>query len=62
MAKVNWTAEAEGWLRDIHDYIAADNPEAASRVVEGIYSRVELLERFPLVAAVGALTELGRVS
>jgi plasmid stabilization system protein ParE len=41
MAKVNWTAEAERWLRDIHDYIAADSPEAASRVVEGIYSRVD---------------------
>jgi toxin ParE1/3/4 len=35
MAKINWTAEAERWLRDIHDYIAEDHPEAASRVVEG---------------------------
>ena len=59
MAKVNWTAEAERWLRDIHDYIAADNPEAASRVVEGIYSQVELLERFPLVGH-RYVTALGR--
>jgi hypothetical protein len=26
MAKINWTYEAECWLKDIYDYIAADNP------------------------------------
>jgi plasmid stabilization system protein ParE len=25
MAEIVWTEEAEQWLRDIHDYIAADN-------------------------------------
>ena len=59
MAEVNWTAEAERWLHDIHDYIAADNPDAASRVVEGIYAKVQLLERFPLVGH-RYLTALGR--
>jgi toxin ParE1/3/4 len=47
MAEINWTAEAERWLRDIHDYIAEDNPEAASRVVEGIYEKAQLLRQFP---------------
>jgi plasmid stabilization system protein ParE len=47
MAEISWTAEAERWLRDIHDYIAEENPEAASRVVEGIYARVQLLHQFP---------------
>jgi toxin ParE1/3/4 len=47
MAEINWTAEAEHWLRDIHDYIAEDNPEAARRVVEGIYEKVQLLRQFP---------------
>jgi plasmid stabilization system protein ParE len=47
MAEINWTAEAEQWLRDIHDYIAEDNPEAAVRVVEGIYEKVQLLRLFP---------------
>ena len=28
MAEVNWTGEAETWLREIFDYIAADNPDA----------------------------------
>ncbi len=29
MAKIVWTEEAERWLKDIHDYIAQDNPVAA---------------------------------
>jgi len=37
MAEINWTDEAERWLKDIHDYIAQDSPESAIRVVEGIY-------------------------
>ena len=47
MAEVAWTAEAEGWLKEVHDHIAADDPRAAMRVVEGIYDRVQLLKRFP---------------
>jgi plasmid stabilization system protein ParE len=47
MAKLNWTSEAERWLKDIYDYIAADNPTAAARVVNGIYKKARLLTRFP---------------
>ena len=47
MAEINWTAEAERWLRDIHDYIAEDNPEAAIQVIDGIYEKVQLLRQFP---------------
>jgi plasmid stabilization system protein ParE len=47
MAEINWTVEAERWLQDIHDYIAATNPRAAARVVEGIYEKVQLLRQFP---------------
>ena len=47
MAQINWTAEAERWLRDIHGYIAEDNPEAAVRVVEDIYEKVQILLQFP---------------
>ena len=49
MAKINWTAEAEQWLRDIYDYISSDKPEAARMVVEGIYEKVQILRRFPEV-------------
>lgn len=47
MAEIRWTAEAQRWLKEIHDYIAADNPDAASRTVAGIVERVEALSRFP---------------
>ena len=47
MAEINWTVEAERWLRDIHDYIAATNPRAAARVVEGLYEKAQLLRQFP---------------
>lgn len=45
--RVRWTAEAERWLREIHDYIARDNPAAALRTVRGIYDRAEALADFP---------------
>jgi plasmid stabilization system protein ParE len=47
MAKIVWTLEAERWLKDIHDYIAADNPVAAMETVQGIYDRAQVLEDFP---------------
>lgn len=47
MAEINWTREAETWLRDIYDYIAADNPDAAARTVNGIYETAQLLKRHP---------------
>ena len=47
MAKLNWTSESERWLKDIYDYIAADNPQAAGRVLEGIYEKAQILIRFP---------------
>jgi toxin ParE1/3/4 len=33
MAEIRWTEEAQRWLQDIYDYIAADNPAAAARTV-----------------------------
>ncbi len=47
MAEINWTEEAERWLKDIHNYIAQDNPESAIRVVDAIYERAQLVCRFP---------------
>ena len=44
MAKVEWTAEAQDRLRQIHDTI---KPEAAFHLVEAIYRRVEVLREFP---------------
>lgn len=47
MGEITWTEEAHRWLQDIFDYIAADNPEAAEKVVAGIYEKAQLLRRFP---------------
>lgn len=47
MAEINWTAEAEFWLKDIYDYIARDKPEAAAGVVSGIYKKAQVLKKFP---------------
>ncbi len=47
MAQVAWTAEAQLWLRDIHDYIATDNPAAAERVALAIHASVRVLQEHP---------------
>ena len=47
MAQINWTQEAQTWLRDIYDYIAADNPGAAFETVNSIYEEAQLLENHP---------------
>jgi plasmid stabilization system protein ParE len=48
-AEIKWTEEAERWLKDIHDYIAQDNPAAAEKIVSGIYQRTQILLNFPEV-------------
>jgi len=47
MAEITWTAEALSRLRAIYDYIADDSSRSASKVVAGIYSKVQLLRTFP---------------
>ena len=49
MAEIIWTEEAERWLRDIYAHIAQDNPDAAIKLVEGIYERAQILETFPQI-------------
>jgi plasmid stabilization system protein ParE len=51
MAEIRWTEEAQRWLQDIYEYIAADNPQAAARTIEGIYDRAQDLLRFPELGA-----------
>jgi toxin ParE1/3/4 len=47
MAQVIWTEPALADLEAIGDYIALDNPEAARRLVQRVFERVEQLERRP---------------
>jgi toxin ParE1/3/4 len=47
VAEITWTEEALRWLEDIFEYIAADNPDAASGTVQGIYERAQVLAQYP---------------
>ena len=38
-------------LKEIRDYIAEDNPSAASKIVKEIYSRFENIQMFPEIGA-----------
>jgi plasmid stabilization system protein ParE len=47
VAEITWTAEAQRWLEDIFEYVAADNPQAAASTVQGIYDHAQVLASFP---------------
>lgn len=49
MGSLNWTAESQRWLKDIFEYIEADNPVAAQSVVSGIYERAQILLDHPKI-------------
>lgn len=47
MARLIWTEPALADLEAIADYIALDNPAAASRLIQRVFEGVERLEHFP---------------
>jgi toxin ParE1/3/4 len=47
MARLTWTEPALLDLDEIAEYIALDNPLAASRYVQKVFDRVERLEAHP---------------
>jgi plasmid stabilization system protein ParE len=47
MAEIAWTDEAQRWLADIYDFIAADNPVAAAQTAQGIFERAQVLKTHP---------------
>jgi toxin ParE1/3/4 len=61
MGKIIWTEESAQWLQDIHDYIALDNPDAAEKVVAGIYERVQILAKFPKIGHVYRIEPEGEI-
>jgi len=52
VAKIVWTEEAVRWMKEILDYIAVENPDAAHKVVAGIYDRVQVLQEFPEIGSI----------
>ena len=49
MARITWTEPALAQLDDIAEYIALDNPMAASNLVRRVFEAVEQLANFPEV-------------
>jgi plasmid stabilization system protein ParE len=47
VAKIAWTLEAQRWLEEIYEFIAADNRQAAAETVQGIYNKAQLLIDHP---------------
>lgn len=45
--KINWTKEAMINLQQIEDFISAENPEAATNLVDKLISLTKDLSRFP---------------
>jgi len=52
MAKIIWTLESSSSLKEIHDFIAIENPKSAIKVVVGIIEKVELLLEYPNIGCV----------
>ena len=47
MAEIRWTEESAQWLREIYEYIAADNLTAAAKVISTIFEKVQVLGDHP---------------
>ena len=47
MAEIRWTEESAQWLQDIYEYISADNPDAAEKVISTIYQKAQVLIEHP---------------
>jgi toxin ParE1/3/4 len=57
VGEIRWTEEACRWLQDIHDFIASDNPEAARKVIAGIFEKAQELHRFPALGYIYRVEE-----
>ena len=49
--KVIWTRRGGLSLEEAYEYVAADDPDAADKLLAGIFESVDLLERFPFIGA-----------
>lgn len=47
MAEIRWTEESSQWLKDIYEYISADNLEAAEKVISTIFEKAQVLRDHP---------------
>lgn len=52
--EIVWSPLARARLREIHAYVATDNPEAAERLATRIVAMVEALTNYPYLGRAGA--------
>lgn len=52
MVRLNWTDEAKYCLKNIHDFIALDNPGAAKSVIKKIREKARILKTFPEIGGI----------
>jgi toxin ParE1/3/4 len=61
MVEIRWTAESETWLSDIFNYIAKDDRNAATKVINGIYKKAQTLKQFPDIGYVYRFEKEGSI-
>ena len=49
MEEIIWTREAEIWMKEIYDFIALDDKQKASEVINGIYEEAQILRKHPQI-------------
>jgi plasmid stabilization system protein ParE len=49
--KVVWTRQGEVSLEEVYEGRAEIDPDAADRLLQGIFDTVDVLERFPFIGA-----------
>lgn len=54
---IRFSPRALADLEAIHDYIAADNPNAADSVIQRVLQSIAMLESFPLLGRDGRIAE-----
>jgi toxin ParE1/3/4 len=47
--KIDWTLRARDDLKSIAAYVSRDKPEAAIKLGDAIFKRVDMLEKFPFM-------------
>ena len=52
MVSINWSKEAEFWLKDIYNYIALNDKIIAKKVIDEIVQKVQSLKDFPQIGYV----------
>jgi toxin ParE1/3/4 len=52
--EIIWSPLARARLREIHAYIAQDNPDAAERITTRIAAELEALRQYPYLGRAGA--------